>query len=95
LLGLRRLRLVALRPRGARRAPHDAAETPSAARAIADSTASRHGVSDSRAAAKTTGIGRRTIVLAVDAGGAPTAFRWSTHTKRAHATSIALGRIAS
>jgi hypothetical protein len=62
---------------------------------IADSTASRHGASDSRAAAKTTGIGRGTIVLAVDAGGAPTAFRWSTHTKRAHATTIALGRIAS
>ncbi|HEY8078754.1 MAG TPA: hypothetical protein VIF62_31700 [Labilithrix sp.] len=61
---------------------------------VADSTALRHGASDSRAPAKATGLGQGTIVLVVDGAGAATAFRWSTSAKQTHATSIALGRIA-
>jgi hypothetical protein len=61
---------------------------------IADSTAIRHGSSDSRTPTKATGIGQGTIVLVVDAGGTATSFRWSPSSKNVHRTSIALGRIA-
>jgi len=52
---------------------------------IADSTALRHGSSDSRAPTKATGVGQGTIVLLVDGNGAPTSFRWSTKS-RVHTT---------
>jgi hypothetical protein len=61
---------------------------------IADSTALRHGASDSRTPTKATGLGSGTIVLLVDGAGIPTSFRWSPQTKRAHTTAIALGRLA-
>jgi cell wall-associated NlpC family hydrolase len=61
---------------------------------IIDSTGLRHGASDSRAR-ESTGVGRGTIVLVVDAAGAPVAFRWSqASTARARATTVVLGRIA-
>src|SRR5512140_491855 len=59
---------------------------------VFDSTASPHGKGDSRKAAHATGVGRGVVVLEVDSGGAPAAYRWSEGKKsHRHATEIAIG----
>lgn len=61
---------------------------------IFDSTATRHGRDDARAAASRSGVGRGTIALRVAADGSPIAFRWAVTGKyRENATEIALGRV--
>jgi hypothetical protein len=61
---------------------------------IADSTALRHGRTDSRSASKATGLGTGTLVLVADESGAPVAYRWSTGTRsRELATTFAMGRL--
>lgn len=60
---------------------------------IIDSTALRHGSTDSRTPTKSTGVGQGTIVLVVDPAGAPVSFKWTTHA-RVHSTAIALGRLS-
>jgi hypothetical protein len=60
---------------------------------IVDSTAAPHGSSDARKRAGERGLGTGTVVLEVDAGGAPIAYHWSTWSKsKEHATTIAMGR---
>jgi|GEM_PF-777491 len=61
---------------------------------IADSTAVPHGKSDSRKAARATGLGTGEVLLIVDPSGAPIAYRWSRGKKATeHQTTIAMGRI--
>jgi cell wall-associated NlpC family hydrolase len=61
---------------------------------IADSTALRHGRTDSRFASKATGLGTGTLVLVADPGGAPVAYRWSLEGRsRQLATTFAMGRL--
>jgi len=61
---------------------------------IADSTAVPHGKSDSRKAARATGLGTGEVLLIVDPAGVPIAYRWSRGKKaREHSTTIAMGRI--
>jgi hypothetical protein len=59
---------------------------------IMDSTAMRHGASDSRPV-HTSGLGTGTIVLVVDASGAATHFRWTPGTAREHTSPIALAHL--
>jgi hypothetical protein len=61
---------------------------------IIDSTIEGHGSPDHRAEGKMTGLGKGVIVLVVDSGGAPTAFRWAVHAPHIHSTPVALGRIS-
>jgi hypothetical protein len=59
---------------------------------IIDSTAVPHGSTDRRTAGGS-GLGTGSIVLAVDAQGRPTSFRWSVKAHRAWETDISMGRL--
>ena len=61
---------------------------------IIDSTAARHGASDSRHKEKKTGLGTGSIVLVVDDSGKAIGYRWSRSKKsRKHMTQVALARL--
>ncbi|MBD2120983.1 hypothetical protein [Trichocoleus sp. FACHB-262] len=61
---------------------------------IIDSTATRHGHSDSRHKAAETGLGTGSIVLVVDDSGKAIGYRWSrSENSRRHTTKIALTRL--
>jgi hypothetical protein len=61
---------------------------------IIDSTAITHGQSDSRKAARRTGLGTGEVLLIVDATDAPIGFRWSRGTRaRERHTTVAMARI--
>jgi hypothetical protein len=61
---------------------------------IIDSTETPHGPTDARTARMATGVGAGTIVLLVDAAGAPTGYRWSNERYSAPlTTTVALGRL--
>jgi hypothetical protein len=59
---------------------------------IIDSTAMRHGASDSRPV-HGSGLGTGTIVLVVDASGAPAHFHWTPGKAREHTSAIALAHL--
>lgn len=60
---------------------------------ITDSTSSFHGPADTRAASASTGLGRGTIGVIVDAKGAPLRYRWTgSYSTKEYATAIAFGR---
>jgi hypothetical protein len=61
---------------------------------IIDSTAARHGSSDSRHQGKKTGLGTGSIILVVDNTGKAIGYRWSRSKKsRKHLTKVALARL--
>lgn len=61
---------------------------------IIDSTAIRHGYSDSRHKAAGTGLGTGSVVLVVDDAGKAIGYRWSrSKNSRKHTTKVALARL--
>jgi hypothetical protein len=61
---------------------------------VIDSTASRHGHSDSRHKEARTGLGTGSIILVVDDTGKAISYRWSrSQNSRRHTTKIALARL--
>ncbi|MFT3842138.1 MAG: hypothetical protein QM723_34425 [Myxococcaceae bacterium] len=61
---------------------------------IIDSTAAPHGKSDARKSRHATGLGEGVVVVAVDARGAPTGYKWSTWSKsKLHSTQVVLLRV--
>lgn len=61
---------------------------------VVDSTAARHGRSDSRYKTKKTGLGTGTIVLVVDKNNKAIGYRWSnSKTSRKNKTKVALARL--
>ena len=61
---------------------------------IIDSSASRHGASDSRHKGEKTGLGTGSIILVVDDNGKPIGYRWSrSKNSRKHMTKVALARL--
>lgn len=61
---------------------------------IIDSSASPHGVSDSRHKGEHTGLGTGSIILVVDDNGKPIGYRWSlSENSRKHMTKVVLARL--